>query len=108
MVAALHSSKPDGSKHFRRNGTNFGWETIVSMWERDLARTDPKNGGLLTQLPGMRESYIHRDSWTRLNVKPAKIMQVIMHISKLHVQCILGYLNPFGLEVVPRCSDNFK
>ena len=76
MVAALHSSKPNGSKQFCRNGTNFRWETIVNMWERDLARTDTKNGGLLTQLPGMRERYIHRDSWTRLNVKPAKIMQV--------------------------------
>jgi len=76
MVAALHSSRSQGTKSFQRNGITFGWETIQDMWERDLKRTHPVTGRQLTSLPGMKASYIVRDSWTRLNVKPAKIMQV--------------------------------
>ena len=94
MVSALHSSRPGGSKNFCKNKINFGWETIMAMWERDLERTNPTTGRLLTQLPEMRERYIYRDNWTRLNVKPAKIMQVIciivclcMHVC-LHMEAI--------------------
>lgn len=76
MIAALHSSRPQGTKSFEQNGVTFGWMSIQKMWERDLRRTNPVMGRQLTSLPGMKESYILRDSWTRLNVKPAKIMQV--------------------------------
>ena len=34
----------------------------------------------LVQVPGLRENFVYRDSWTRLNVKPAKIMQVFIHV----------------------------
>ena len=73
MVAALYSSRQGGTKNFTRDGIAFGWHTIIDMWERDLQRTSK---GCLTNLPGMKENYIRRDGWTRLNVKPAKIMQV--------------------------------
>ena len=86
---SLNSSKPKGSKHFCRNGVNFGWKTIIRMWQRDLERTDAKNGGQITQLPGMKERFIHRDSWTKLNVKPAKIMQVGFSVWVLNFNLLL-------------------
>ena len=36
--------------------------------------------GSLKRVPGLKESYVYRDIWTRLNVKPAKIMQVQLFI----------------------------
>lgn len=40
------------------------------------AREDERcQSGQLRFVPGLLASYIERDSWTRLNVKPAKIMQ---------------------------------
>lgn len=32
---------------------------------------------LARRVPGLRYSFVHRDNWTRLNVLPAKIMQVL-------------------------------
>lgn len=58
-----------------RYGSDINSMSIQKMWERDLRRTNPVMGRQLTSLPGM-ESYILRDSWTRLNVMSAKIMQV--------------------------------
>lgn len=37
-------------------------------------------------VPGLKSNFIYRDSWTRLNVRPAKIMQVV-------VMSYLGGLN---------------
>ena len=34
----------------------------------------------LVRVPGLKENYVFRDCWTRLNVKPAKIMQVYTSI----------------------------
>ena len=65
--------RPNGTKSFSKDGVCFGWVTIIEMWERDLKRT---SSGKLSSLPGMQQRYITRDSWTKLNVKPAKIMQV--------------------------------
>ena len=76
MVSALHSSRTGGTRNFCNNGQCFGWNSIVNVWLRDLERT--KKGGL-TRLPGMQERYIQWDSWTRLNVKPSKIMQVSVY-----------------------------
>ena len=73
MVSALFSSRPNGTRDFSKDGVCFGWLTITEMWERDLKRTA---SGKLSSLPGMQQRYITRDSWTKLNVKPAKIMQV--------------------------------
>ena len=73
MISALYLSKQGRTKDFVRNGVKFGRSTIEDMFEREMKRA---HSGSLKRVPGLRESYVHRDIWTRLNVKPAKIMQV--------------------------------
>ena len=77
MIAALYSSKKGRTKAFMYEGVEFGWEVIEDMFARELTRVD---AGLPRRVPGLRESYVYRDIWTRLNVKPAKIMQVILQV----------------------------
>ena len=71
MVAALYSS-PDRSKKFKLDGYTFGW-TAIQMFDREVERA---RIGTIRRVPGLKESYVKRDIWTRLNVKPGKIMQV--------------------------------
>lgn len=73
MIAALYSSRKDGTKEFYKSETNFGWSTIEDVYRSDLARAQL---GISRRVPGLKYSHIVRDSWTRLNVLPAKIMQV--------------------------------
>ena len=70
MVAALYSSKKGRTKLFNFEGTSFGWEVI------EKREVDHAKAGHYCREPGLRENYIYRDVWTRLNVKPAKIMKV--------------------------------
>ena len=72
LVFALHSSRPTGAKYFIRNDIHFGWSDIVVMKVRDDQRF---KDGQLRFVQGLLQSYIERDSWIRLNVKPAKILQ---------------------------------
>lgn len=78
MISALYTSRADGTKpnRFRQgnNGVSFGWEAIEGMLKRELERIQCDQ---LVRVPGLKESFVHRDTWTRLNVKPAKIMQVM-------------------------------
>ena len=78
MIAALYSSQTGGTKDFMKSDVTFGWDTIVNVYTKDLYRA--KNG-ISRRVPGLKYSHIVRDNWTRLNVQPAKIMQV-------KVQCI--------------------
>ena len=55
------------------NGVHFGWDTVEDVYQIDLMKA--KNGQT-RRVPKLKYSYIVRDSWTRLNVLPAKIMQV--------------------------------
>ena len=71
MIAALYSSRPDGTKDFRINGVNFGWQTIVKVYESDLYRAQHC---ISRRVPGLKYAHVVRDSWTRLNVLPAKII----------------------------------
>ena len=73
MVNALYSSQKGGSKLFTLEGVQFGWQAIIDMYRRECDRR--KSGGA-RMVPKMRESYVLRDAWTKLNVLPAKIMQV--------------------------------
>lgn len=75
MIAALYSSRGNGgTKDFvNENGVSFGWETVEDVYKVDLKRA--KNGQT-RKVPKLKHSHIVRDSWTRLNVLPAKIMQV--------------------------------
>ena len=77
MVNALFSSKELGTKQFILDGVSFGWGPIVSMYERECKRV---SSGLTRMVPGLKEVHIIRDSWTKLNVTPAKIMQVCSYI----------------------------
>ena len=38
MINALFSSKCGGTKEFILDGTRFGWETIISMYQRECDR----------------------------------------------------------------------
>ena len=73
MIAALYSSRPAGTKNFQINGCNFGWMAIEDLFAREVERS---RTNCLRRVKDLKENFIHRDSWTRLNVKPAKIMQV--------------------------------
>ena len=73
MVASLYSTKTGRTKTFQYDGVSFGWETIEIMFKREVQRA---KAGVPRRVPGLRESYVYRDIWTRPNVKPAKIMQV--------------------------------
>ena len=73
MINALFSSKEGGTKRFVLDGVSFGWSSIVSMYERECKRV---NDGLTRMIPKLKEVHVIRDSWTKLNVTPAKIMQV--------------------------------
>lgn len=74
MIAALYSSRFNGgTKSFEKKGNSINWRPIEEVFEVDMKRA---KSGLSRRVPGLKYSYIVRDSWTRLNVLPAKIMQV--------------------------------
>ena len=75
MVAAFYSSRPSGSKSFTLDGTKFGWETIEKVFTEEMERAEM---GMSQKVPGLKYAFVYRDNWTRLNAKPAKIMQVDM------------------------------
>jgi len=76
LIAALHSShQVNGTqrKDFVLYEVNFGWQVLKDLWRREMTRA--KNGKM-RWVPQLCYRHIYRDCWTRLNVKPAKIMQV--------------------------------
>ena len=76
MVNALFSSKSTGTKHFQRSGQcKFGWDTIDDLYQRELSRVKLDCARMV---PKLKETHCLRDAWTKLNMLPAKIMQVIM------------------------------
>ena len=75
MVNALYASQEGGTRTFEdENGVTFGWKSIIDMFARECQRRD---SGHARMVPKLREVHIIRDSWTKLNVFPAKIMQVL-------------------------------
>ena len=74
MIAALHPSRLGGTKKFEIQGSNFGWKALEELFLREVERAQTNQ---LRRVPDLKESHIHRDCWTRFNVKPAKIMQVL-------------------------------
>ena len=73
MIAALYSSRPNGSKSFTRAESTFGWETIEKVFREEMTKAET---GRSRKVPGLKYAFVYRDNWTRLNVRPAKIMQV--------------------------------
>ena len=49
-----------------------------------------RNNGLARMVPRLREIHVLRDAWTKLNVHPAKIMQVYFY-SLMYV-CMYGHV----------------
>lgn len=80
MVSALFQSRSKctgGTRQFVKGGCEFGWMFIEDMYKRELKRI---RTGEISRVPKLKESYIRRDSWTRLNVLPSKVLQVSLHI----------------------------
>lgn len=72
MISQLHQSRGGGTKYFSKAGIKFGWKAVEDMYSREIQRM--KDGNRVW-VPGLKSNFIYRDSWTRLNVRPAKIMQ---------------------------------
>ena len=74
MINALFASKVRGTRMFQNaTGTSFGWQAIVDMYQRECKKHD---SGHARMIPTLCENQVIRDSWTKLNVTNAKIMQV--------------------------------
>ena len=81
MIIALFSSKTTGSKHVKHaDKCTFGWETINNLYQRKIDRVSLN---LTRMVPHLREADCLLDAWTKLNVHPAKIMQVSLTESPL-------------------------
>ena len=77
MANALFSSKTDGSKLFQHaDKCVFGWKAIDDMYQRELEQSKQH---LARMIPKLKENHVLHDAWTKLNVHPAKIMQVRFH-----------------------------
>ena len=87
MISALNMSRVNGSRDFVHNDIYFGWSDICDLKARDDERV--KNGQIRC-VRGLLTSYIERDSWTRLNVKPSKIMQQEEVLSELYTYAMTG------------------
>lgn len=77
MVSALFQSRPrekGGTRNLQKDGKPLSWKTVEDMYARELERM---KSGQDTRVPKLKQSHIVRDSWTRLNVLPSKVMQVI-------------------------------
>ena len=86
MINALFSSKENGAKKFSHgNGCTFGWKSIIDLYKRELARA---SCGQARMVPRLREAHCLRDSWTKLNVLPAKIMQVKQALFNNNFTCV--------------------
>ena len=76
MISALFQSRPKaagGTREFKKGGHCFGWKVIQDLYKRELERIRHDQ---VARVPKLKESHIRRDSWTRLNVLPSKVMQV--------------------------------
>lgn len=73
MISAIHSSRQVGPKRFEFDAVIFGWGAITAIFTADKERAAKL---LPRRVPKLKRSYVERDAWTKLNVRPAKIMQV--------------------------------
>ena len=97
MVSALFLSRPPergGTRRFTIGTCMFGWTVIEDLYRRELSRI---RAGQCSRVPKLKQNHIRRDSWTRLNVLPSKVMQVCVNSSLL---LILTLKSNHGLIVV--------
>ena len=57
---------------------HFGWKTFERVFAEEMERAD---NGINRKVSGLKYAFVYRDNWTRLNVRPAKIMQVRCEIN---------------------------
>jgi len=69
MINALHSSQSVKTKKFTLDGQQFGWWTIVDMFDRECQRVKSGNACMV---PKLHEAHIIHDSWIKLNVAPCR------------------------------------
>lgn len=92
MVSALFQSRPKdvgGTRCLKKGGVSFGWKSIQDLYQREVERM---RAGQATRVPKLRESHIIRDSWTRLNVVPSKVMQVSAGGTDLPLVFIVSFI----------------
>ena len=71
-----------GSKQFKRaDKCSFGWQTINDLYQREVERFSQN---LTRMVPRLREAHCLCDAWTKLNVHPAKIMQVSWNLNSFN------------------------
>ena len=74
MINAPCASQEGGTRDFQDgNGITFGWKAIVDMFARECQRRDIGHARMVVTL---LKTHTLRYSWMKLNVFPAKIMQV--------------------------------
>lgn len=76
-----------GTKHFQHSGkSKFGWDTIDDMYKRELVRVQQN---CTRMVPWLKETHCLQDAWTKLNVLPAKTMQVsIVYVKSIQMYII--------------------
>lgn len=62
--------------------------SYINMYHRECQR---RNNGLARMVPHLREIHVLRDAYTKLNVIPAKIMQVRFTSLMCVFTCALSY-----------------
>ena len=74
MMSQLFQSRTSGARDFEFQSIHFGWKALEDLYKWELGWIREY---MLVRVPGLKENHIIRNNWTRMNVKPAKIMQVI-------------------------------
>ena len=78
LIAALHVSRQANGhqrKEFDLYEVKFGWQALKDLWRREMGRA---KAGKMRRVPQLCYRHVYRNCWARLNVKPAKIMQVVV------------------------------
>ena len=95
MINALFASQSGGTRMLLRTGQEFGWQAIIDLYKRECVRRD---SGHARMVPKLREAYMLRDSWMKLNVMSAKIIQVvIISTDIIFVSCGCTFIAGEGL-----------
>jgi hypothetical protein len=72
MVGQLYASRQSGAKALEKDNIQFGWKPIRDIYDNDVRHAREGN---IQRVPGLKLTFVVRDAWTRLNVKPSKIME---------------------------------
>ena len=110
MINALFSSRCGGTKLFQhsRETSAFGWDAIIEMYKRKVSSAKQQQTRLV---PCLKEIHILRDSWTKLNVSPAKIMEVcsiVLFINVFYVFTARASIDRAILAHTPRSTTCWR